>query len=79
MISDPLSGEGASGGIRNRDRRSPADFRAGSQSTMPPTALKLWDVRVATPQLLNSSSTTVSASSCMSQKARPGPTVVYVP
>ncbi|GFO21574.1 hypothetical protein PoB_004807900 [Plakobranchus ocellatus] len=33
----PPSGRGADGGARTRDRRIPADLRADSQATVPPT------------------------------------------
>ncbi|GFN76458.1 Arginase [Plakobranchus ocellatus] len=33
----PPSGRGADGGARTRDRRVPADLRADSQATVPPT------------------------------------------
>ncbi|GFO28757.1 hypothetical protein PoB_005526200 [Plakobranchus ocellatus] len=36
-FSGPPSGQGASSGARNRNRRVPADFRADSLSTVPPT------------------------------------------
>ncbi|GFO03086.1 hypothetical protein PoB_002959100 [Plakobranchus ocellatus] len=35
----PSSGRGADGGARTRDRRVPADLRADSQATVPPTPL----------------------------------------
>ncbi|GFN94000.1 RNA-directed DNA polymerase from mobile element jockey [Plakobranchus ocellatus] len=36
-ISGPPSGQGTAGGDRTRDRRFPADLRADSLSTVPPT------------------------------------------
>ncbi|GFO20123.1 hypothetical protein PoB_004662800 [Plakobranchus ocellatus] len=33
----PPTGHGAGGGVRTRDRRSPADLRADSLTTEPPT------------------------------------------
>ncbi|GFO27841.1 hypothetical protein PoB_005434600 [Plakobranchus ocellatus] len=36
-LSGPPSGQGASGGARTRDRRVPADLRADSLATVPPT------------------------------------------
>ncbi|GFO10381.1 hypothetical protein PoB_003688600 [Plakobranchus ocellatus] len=33
----PPSGRSADGGAQTRDKRVPADFRAGSQATVPPT------------------------------------------
>ncbi|GFO49580.1 hypothetical protein PoB_007608500 [Plakobranchus ocellatus] len=36
-LSGPPSGQGASGGARTRDRRVPADPRAHSLATVPPT------------------------------------------
>ncbi|GFO21009.1 hypothetical protein PoB_004751400 [Plakobranchus ocellatus] len=36
-LSGPSPGQGAGGGARTRDRRVPADLRADSLSTMPPT------------------------------------------
>ncbi|GFN95841.1 hypothetical protein PoB_002234700 [Plakobranchus ocellatus] len=35
----PLSGRGTDGGARTRDRKVPADLRADSQATVPPTPL----------------------------------------
>ncbi|GFO41648.1 hypothetical protein PoB_006815300 [Plakobranchus ocellatus] len=37
----PPSGQDASGGARTRDRRVPADLRADSLATLPPTPLTL--------------------------------------
>ncbi|GFO31116.1 hypothetical protein PoB_005762100 [Plakobranchus ocellatus] len=37
MFSGPPSGESVGGGARTRDRRVPADFRADSLATVPPT------------------------------------------
>ncbi|GFO28272.1 hypothetical protein PoB_005477700 [Plakobranchus ocellatus] len=36
-LSGPPSGQGAGGGTRTRDRRVPADLRADSLATVPPT------------------------------------------
>ncbi|GFO06260.1 hypothetical protein PoB_003276500 [Plakobranchus ocellatus] len=36
-LSGPPSGQGAGGGARTRDRRVPADLRADSPATVPPT------------------------------------------
>ncbi|GFN92738.1 endonuclease-reverse transcriptase [Plakobranchus ocellatus] len=36
-LSDPPSGQDASGGARTRDRRVPANLRADSPATVPPT------------------------------------------
>ncbi|GFO42694.1 hypothetical protein PoB_006919900 [Plakobranchus ocellatus] len=36
-LSGPPSGQGAGGGARTRDRRVPADLRADSLATVPPT------------------------------------------
>ncbi|GFO34742.1 hypothetical protein PoB_006124700 [Plakobranchus ocellatus] len=36
--SSPPSGHGAGGGVRTRDRRGPADLKADSLVTEPPTA-----------------------------------------
>ncbi|GFN83835.1 hypothetical protein PoB_001034100 [Plakobranchus ocellatus] len=36
-LSGPPSGQGADSGARTRDRRVPADLRADSQATVPPT------------------------------------------
>ncbi|GFO28800.1 hypothetical protein PoB_005530500 [Plakobranchus ocellatus] len=36
-LSGPPSGQGAGGGARTHDRRVPADFRADSLATVPPT------------------------------------------
>ncbi|GFO29455.1 hypothetical protein PoB_005596000 [Plakobranchus ocellatus] len=36
-LSGPPSGQDAGGGARTRDRRFPADFRADSLATVPPT------------------------------------------
>ncbi|GFN98701.1 hypothetical protein PoB_002520700 [Plakobranchus ocellatus] len=36
-LSGPPSGQGAGGGARTRDRRIPADIRADSLATVPPT------------------------------------------
>ncbi|GFN98164.1 hypothetical protein PoB_002467000 [Plakobranchus ocellatus] len=36
-LSGPPSGQGVGGGARDRDRRIPADFRADSLSSVPPT------------------------------------------
>ncbi|GFN87160.1 hemolysin-type calcium-binding region:rtx n-terminal domain protein [Plakobranchus ocellatus] len=36
-LSGPPSGQGAGSGARTRDRRVPADLRADSQATVPPT------------------------------------------
>ncbi|GFN94253.1 hypothetical protein PoB_002075900 [Plakobranchus ocellatus] len=36
-LSSPPSGQDADGGARTRDRRVPADLRAGSLATVPPT------------------------------------------
>ncbi|GFO49583.1 hypothetical protein PoB_007608800 [Plakobranchus ocellatus] len=36
-LSGPPSGQGAGGGARTRDRKVPADFRADSLATVPPT------------------------------------------
>ncbi|GFN86611.1 hypothetical protein PoB_001311700 [Plakobranchus ocellatus] len=38
-LSGPLTGQGAGGGARTRDRRIPADLRADSLATVPPTPL----------------------------------------
>ncbi|GFN83382.1 hypothetical protein PoB_000988800 [Plakobranchus ocellatus] len=38
-LSGPPSGQGAGGGARTRDRRVPADLRADSLATVPPTPL----------------------------------------
>ncbi|GFO01742.1 hypothetical protein PoB_002824700 [Plakobranchus ocellatus] len=40
-LSGPPSGLGADGGARNLDRRIPADLRADSLTTVPPTPLLL--------------------------------------
>ncbi|GFO12952.1 hypothetical protein PoB_003945700 [Plakobranchus ocellatus] len=40
MLSGLLSGRGASGGARTRDRRVPGDLRADSLATVPPTPHK---------------------------------------
>ncbi|GFO26318.1 hypothetical protein PoB_005282300 [Plakobranchus ocellatus] len=37
MLLGPPSGHGAGNGARSRDRRIPADLRADSLATMPPT------------------------------------------
>ncbi|GFN86396.1 hypothetical protein PoB_001290200 [Plakobranchus ocellatus] len=39
-LSGPPSGQGAGGGARTRDRRVPADLRADSLATVPPTPPK---------------------------------------
>ncbi|GFN78949.1 hypothetical protein PoB_000545500 [Plakobranchus ocellatus] len=36
-LSGPPSGQGAGGGARTRDRKVPADLRADSLATVPPT------------------------------------------
>ncbi|GFN89219.1 hypothetical protein PoB_001572500 [Plakobranchus ocellatus] len=41
MLSGPPSGQGAGGGARIRDRRVPADLRADSLVTVPPTPRSL--------------------------------------
>ncbi|GFO16920.1 hypothetical protein PoB_004342500 [Plakobranchus ocellatus] len=41
-LSGPPSGQGAGGGARTRDRRVPADFRADSLATVPPTPHQCW-------------------------------------
>ncbi|GFO19453.1 hypothetical protein PoB_004595800 [Plakobranchus ocellatus] len=38
-LSGPPSGQGAGGGARTRDRMVPADLRADSLATVPPTPL----------------------------------------
>ncbi|GFO25098.1 hypothetical protein PoB_005160300 [Plakobranchus ocellatus] len=38
-LSGPPSGQGAGSGARTRDRRVPADLRADSLATVPPTPL----------------------------------------
>ncbi|GFN85197.1 hypothetical protein PoB_001170300 [Plakobranchus ocellatus] len=38
-LSGPPSGQGAGGGAQTRDRRVPADLRADSLATVPPTPL----------------------------------------
>ncbi|GFO15991.1 hypothetical protein PoB_004249600 [Plakobranchus ocellatus] len=38
-LSGPPSGQGAGGGARTRDRKVPADLRADSLATVPPTPL----------------------------------------
>ncbi|GFO43535.1 hypothetical protein PoB_007004000 [Plakobranchus ocellatus] len=43
----PPSGQGAGSGTRTRDRRVPADLRADSLTTIPPTPKffkKLWEI-----------------------------------
>ncbi|GFO49094.1 hypothetical protein PoB_007559900 [Plakobranchus ocellatus] len=40
-LSGPPSGQGAGGGARTRDRRIPADLRADSLATVPPTSPQL--------------------------------------
>ncbi|GFO43100.1 hypothetical protein PoB_006960500 [Plakobranchus ocellatus] len=37
MLLSPPSGEGRGSGAQNHDRRVPADLRADSQTTVPPT------------------------------------------
>ncbi|GFN90258.1 hypothetical protein PoB_001676400 [Plakobranchus ocellatus] len=37
MLSDPPLGQGAGGGARTRDKEVPADLRADSLATVPPT------------------------------------------
>ncbi|GFO24643.1 hypothetical protein PoB_005114800 [Plakobranchus ocellatus] len=39
-LSGPPSGQGAGGGARTRDRKVPADFRADSLATVPPTRIR---------------------------------------
>ncbi|GFO29196.1 hypothetical protein PoB_005570100 [Plakobranchus ocellatus] len=39
-LSGPPSGQGAGGGARTRDRKVPADLRADSLATVPPTPPK---------------------------------------
>ncbi|GFO48967.1 hypothetical protein PoB_007547200 [Plakobranchus ocellatus] len=39
-LSGPPSGQGDGGGARARDRKVPADFRADSLATVPPTPLQ---------------------------------------
>ncbi|GFN98697.1 hypothetical protein PoB_002520300 [Plakobranchus ocellatus] len=39
-LTGPPSGQGAGGGARTRDRRFPADLRADSLATVPPTPRK---------------------------------------
>ncbi|GFO01954.1 mRNA-decapping enzyme 1b [Plakobranchus ocellatus] len=41
-LSGPPSGQGADGGVRTRDRRVPADLRADSLATVPPTPRRSW-------------------------------------
>ncbi|GFN78078.1 hypothetical protein PoB_000458400 [Plakobranchus ocellatus] len=42
-LSGPPSGQGAGGGARTRDRRVPADLRADSLATVPPTPpMDMW-------------------------------------
>ncbi|GFO38703.1 hypothetical protein PoB_006520800 [Plakobranchus ocellatus] len=43
-LSGPPSGQGAGGGARTRDRRVPADLRADSPATVPPTSQ--WSVEL---------------------------------
>ncbi|GFN83150.1 hypothetical protein PoB_000965600 [Plakobranchus ocellatus] len=39
-LSSPPRGQGADGGARTPDRRAPADLRADSIATVPPTPLR---------------------------------------
>ncbi|GFO44451.1 eukaryotic translation initiation factor 3 subunit f [Plakobranchus ocellatus] len=41
-LSCPPSGQGAGDGARNRDRRVPADLRADTLATEPPTPPRKW-------------------------------------
>ncbi|GFO10317.1 hypothetical protein PoB_003682200 [Plakobranchus ocellatus] len=36
-LSGPLTGQGTGGGVQTRDRRIPADIRAGAPAIVPPT------------------------------------------
>ncbi|GFO06161.1 hypothetical protein PoB_003266600 [Plakobranchus ocellatus] len=58
-LSGPPSGQGAGGGARTRDRRDPADLRADSLATLPPTApsLKVLKYSMHAPTRLITSST----------------------
>ncbi|GFN89461.1 hypothetical protein PoB_001596700 [Plakobranchus ocellatus] len=42
MQNDKSQGRGADGGARTRDRRVPADLRADSQATVPPTPRRVY-------------------------------------
>ncbi|GFO38829.1 run and fyve domain-containing protein 2-like [Plakobranchus ocellatus] len=53
-LSGPPSGQGACGWARTRDRRIPADLRADSLSTMPPTPHQLERQLLKDYQRLNS-------------------------
>ncbi|GFO19740.1 craniofacial development protein 2-like [Plakobranchus ocellatus] len=44
-LTGPPSGQGAGGGARTRDRKVPADLRADSLATVPPTPHRTYDMR----------------------------------
>ncbi|GFO20251.1 hypothetical protein PoB_004675600 [Plakobranchus ocellatus] len=46
-LSEPSSGQGTGGGARNRDRRVPADRKAGFLSTSSPTLRCIWKTNKA--------------------------------
>ncbi|GFO13259.1 THAP domain containing 9 [Plakobranchus ocellatus] len=49
-LSGPPSGQGAGGGARTRDRKVPADLRADSLATVPPTPPRLRGMEESTSQ-----------------------------